>query len=307
MRRNLIETVADSLRLRRMLSDLPNESTLRAREVGGVLNVYRKLYTAASALCYRMIGDLDTERMYSDQVSRVATLTIHYLAERVVVTPFHVVNLITRDPKYAHSDIAALNRGLFESAANAAFLMTGDTDMRFRQFWLTSLKHELRLQKSMDKWVEAPDEETRRRARHQAGIKDATIDELVEELRGVLGEVGAYPSIRSRCEALGQDWEFYYDSKYRGLSSWQHGDVSRAFVTQAMEQIAPDQAERAVFESLGQCGWAWDIVFLYATSLHGVSGTPDVGAEITRLNAVGYSAMMRYVSAAAKKFQGDAA
>jgi hypothetical protein len=120
-----------------------------------------------------MINGLDLSKLYSHPFNNLAALMIHYLAERIIVTPFHVINITTRDPMYAHSDIAALNRGLFESAVNACFLLTGDTDRRMRQFFLSSVEREYSLQQAMVPWLKSSDEEIRKRAERQISVKDA--------------------------------------------------------------------------------------------------------------------------------------
>ena len=121
-----------------------------------------------------------------------ASLTIHYLSERIIVTPFHVINTLTRDPLYAHSDIAALNRGLFESAVNACFLISEDTDLRFRKFYLSSVQQEHHLQESMKKWINSDDSFIKSVAEKQFEIKNSTTDSIAEKLKIYLVTLGHF-------------------------------------------------------------------------------------------------------------------
>ncbi|WP_057832813.1 DUF5677 domain-containing protein [Colwellia sp. TT2012] len=305
MQRSFIEKYADNRRLKRMLKDLPESSTLKYKNVKDFVDTYRVLFTRTSKICHKLISSMELKELYSPSMLIPATLTLHYLFERVVVTPFHVINTFTRDPMYAHSDIAALNRGLFESAVNACFLVSKDNDLRFKKFFATSLKQEHHIQKSMDKWIDSENPKIKMTSNKQRNIKNATNNKVVEELKDLIGDVGQFPNIWERCEALGEDWMFDYDSKYRGLSAWQHGDVSRVFITHSMKQLDSSEAERPVFESMAQCSWAWDIMFKYAFTIQKVCNLPEISEELAYLNHIGYQAMKKNLSSAVNKFQGS--
>jgi len=286
-----------------MLKDLPPSSTLHYKNVRYFLDIYRTLFTDISVICVHLLNSIKLEDLFSKPMLSPATLMLHYLSERIVVTPFHIINIITRDPKYAHSDIAALNRGLFESSLNFCFLISKDQDMRFRQYYLSSVNQEFRIQKSMGKYTVSENVNLRKPAEKQKNIKNSTTEEIANEVRDLIGDVGRFPNIWNRCEALGEDWMFSYDSKYRGLSSWQHGDVSRAFMTQTMSQLDPAEAERPVFESLAQCAWAWDIALKYAETLQAICKAPSISDKLSYLDHAGYQAMTESIGEAIHKYQ----
>lgn len=305
MRRTLLDQIADYRRLRRNLKHLSKASTLDNLKVAIILGEYRKLFTAASVISSNKINALKAANLYPENLRGAAIPVLFYLSERVTVTPFHIINVITRDPEYAHSDAAALNRGLFESAVNVCYLLEKDHEERFKRFWLTSAKKEFDIQRSMDKWLNSKTESIKKRAEAQASIKDGTNEALIAKMEKELGDQKTYPAIYDRCVALGSEWAFFYDYVYRGLSAWQHGDVTRSFVAQSWSQIFPDQEERPVFESLAQCAWSWDMVSLHLKKLMDQDRDSHTISQLEKMDRKAQNVINENLAMAVHKFQID--
>jgi hypothetical protein len=305
MRRTWIDRSADYIRLRRTLRDLKPGASIQCRDVHAILEMNRLIQVGAGEIVARIANSIDYPATFGPKCHGIAKLTVFYLSERVAVTPFQIINAVTRDPFYAHADVAALNRGLFETAVNLLYLLGPDSDIRFRSFYHDSAERELSLQKTMQRWLQSADKQIRRRAEHQYGIRNGTTSSTLEKVREFTGDVPKYPNLRERCRQLGETWDFNYDSRYRGLSSWQHGDASRILVAQAFQQIFPDDAERPVFESLSQCAWAWDAVHLLVTGLlrHSKRADED-GEKLDALDRFGQTVLSHHVGRASTKFQG---
>ncbi len=309
MKRSFLTRASDYLRLRTSLKDLASDSPLSLKKVSAVLDGYRQAFTQASVISENLVNGLNYDSYTKNQLKTIAKVTHHYLAERITVTPFHVINVLTRDPFYAHSDIAALNRGLFESAVNLLYLLQEDSEERIERFYVSSIQHELKLQKSMEQWVGNRDTYIACSAKKQSLIEDRTSDELLADVLKSLGREAPpspYPKLRDRCASLPKIWEFYYDSKYRGLSAWQHGDVSRIFVSSTMKQLDPTQRDRPVFEGMGMCAWSWDLVHWYLRSLIDLTDNREWLKRLEVMNKDSYQIMTNSLRDAMVQFQGEA-
>lgn len=305
MRRTWLDRIADYYRLRRALRGLRSDSSIGFKDVRAVLDMYRLVHACAGDISASIVEELDFPGMYGPECGTLAKLTLFYLTERAAVTPFQIVNAVARDPFYAHADAAALNRGLFETTVNLVYLLGPDCSQRFKSFYNDSVQREFKLQEGMNRWVRSEDGSVRKRAEAQAGVRNATTEETLKATRALVGEPPPYPNLKDRCRRLGEWWDFNYDAKYRGLSSWQHGDASRIIASQAFQQVYPEQAERPVFESLGQCAWAWDLVYHLVWELVKYSKQPEADRkELQLLNQSGHAALGYHLGKAVKKFQG---
>ena len=126
----------------------------------------------------------------------------------------------------------------------------------------------------------------------------------MDATRNAVGDVGKYPNILPRCIALGDQWAFAYDFYYRGLSSWQHGDTSRAFLSQALKHVVPDQAERNVFETIAQCIFTWEIVYLCIYDLQRQCNDEQFSKRLIEVDNKGSNMIGGILAEAKKKFQG---
>ena len=91
MIRNFLIGISDHLQLKRALRRLGPNSTFTASKVGKILRTYTLLFNETS----RMITDLINSLPRTDSpTSRLKMLTLHYLAEQVMVTPFNLISLL---------------------------------------------------------------------------------------------------------------------------------------------------------------------------------------------------------------------
>lgn len=305
MRRTWLDRIADYYRLRRALRGLRPDSSIQFKDVRAVLDMYRRVHACAGDISGSIVNALDFPDKYGPECEKLAKLTLFYLTERSAVTPFQVVNAVARDPFYAHADAAALNRGLFETTVNLVYLLGPDSSQRFKSFYNDSVQREFKLQLGMERWMRSEDASLRQRAEKQAGVRNATTEETLKATRELVGNPPPYPNLKERCRRLGEWWDFNYDAKYRGLSSWQHGDASRIIASQAFGQLYPEQAERPVFESLAHCAWAWDLVYNLVWELTKYSKQSETDRkELQLLNQCGHAALGYHLGKAVKKFQG---
>src|SRR5207249_6294023 len=139
----------------------------------------------------------------------------------------------------------AITRGVFESSVNLLYLMNDKNNGRLGAFWRMSVRDEQKFNSSIKRWLNHPDGDIAEVAKLQFQPKMPTETEILEVVLRDLGilieDLPPWPSIATRAKEVGEVWDFYYDVKYRGLSSWQHGDVSRIFVSPGYARIDPSQ------------------------------------------------------------------
>lgn len=258
MKNNLCTRICSYFRLRRELKQLSKDSCFSFKQIKFILKSYRSAFLEFSKTNTYLINKLEfNESEIHKQI------TFQYLIERIIVSPFHVLNLVERDPFLAHTDAAAINRGLFEAAVNYLYLLDDDDLSKFSRFHIGSVRQELNIQKAAEKWSDNNDEGISAISKQQKDIKDKTTNALLEEVKAIYGLSGQmvkkYPTIRDRCMSVGERWAHLYDAKYKGLSAWQHGDFSRAFVSSSFQQRNVGTKDRPLFETLGMLVWAYDV------------------------------------------------
>lgn len=202
-------------------------------------------------------------------------LSISYLLDRITSTPVNILNIVQRDPLLGAPDVASMHRTSFESAVNFLYILGDPTRTRFKAFMRTSLIAEQKLFEGLAAW-EAHDNPyfsvIAKSQRAQTEAPTSARNERILEMYQLDEAIPPYPNLRRRCETLGELWLFLYDSRYRGLSAWQHGDHTRAMVASVALQV-PEFQERLLFESLNMVSWSWDLVFQFVLEL---ASTPPV-------------------------------
>jgi hypothetical protein len=305
MIRNFLIRISDHLQLRHALRRLGTNSTFSTSKVGRILRTYTLLFNETSEIITKLINSLPKP---DNPTSRLKMLTLHYLAEQIMVTPFNLIALIRRDPLYAHTNAAALNRTLFESAVNCLYILPDDKS-RFGAFCINGVRQELAIQLRMKDWLSHPDAFIARHAKKQYYIKNATTEELLETFKQSLGfgdaKLPVYPNIKNRCSSLGDRWAFEYDARYKGLSAWQHGDFSRVGFSRTMSQILPEEIDRAVFESLGMVAWAFDLTYIFLKDLISHCNDQDSATSLERIYYESFIVVKHHLGESIRHFQGE--
>lgn len=160
----------------------------------------------------------------------------------------------------------------------------------------------------MRRWTANTDPAISTRANRQYNQKDAVTEEMLTKAKKILGVESAgipsYPNIRNRCLALGDKWAFSYDHKYRGLSAWQHGDMTRIIATPSLRQMDSSQLERPVFEGLAQLSWAWDLTYDFTKELMKIVRNSEDLDKLNLINRASLSVVLSNLREALDKFQG---
>ncbi len=302
MKRSVCSKVCDYFRLRKSLRHLDSNSSLSFNDVHKIISTYREAAIEYAGICTYLINSMEF-----DEKAFLKQMTLHYLLERVTVSQFHVINLLERDPFYSHNDTAAINRGIFEAAVNFLYIV-GDEDIeRLGRFHIESVRHELNIQKSMNKWLDDEKGYISRGADRQVNIKNQTTEQLLEETKERYGFGGIkapkYPSIRDRCIAINDNWAYFYDAKYRGLSAWQHGDISRIFVSSSFSQVMSSEKDRPLFESIGMASWSYDVLYRFSRDFADNLDRQDIVRHIDTFSQKTLQSVLPHIHNARCEFQ----
>ena len=276
MRHDLLGRFLQYVRLRKSLRQLDKISPLTTKRVFALLTVYRRAFDDASQVITYLINNLKYTGYKDDRLATLSSATFAYLGERILSTPHSIIHIISHDPFYAHADTAALNRSLFDNIVNFLYLASDTGVSRFCLFLVRSYDLELRFWRAMEPWTKSQDKVISTRAKAQYFQEHAPSEETLAWIKKTLGfesqKIPSYPSIKQRCAALGDKWAFNYDQKYRGLSSWQHGDMTRIYASWSLSQAMPEQKDRLVFEALVELVWAWDLFYDFGIDLCSLVG-----------------------------------
>ncbi len=191
-------------------------------------------------------------------------LILQHLFFKIHNSSTHAYFLHKKYPSDTHSDIASITRGIFEAAINFIYLLEDSDSLRLASFCCFSVKEELKINNAMIEWINHTDENISKRASIQFDTEVTNQEDGERTFLNILKvnkcDVPKWPTIISRCSGVGEVWRFYYDCWYRGLSSWEHGDIGRAIVSPGFKLLDKDQSDRNLFESLGTVSWIFEII-----------------------------------------------
>jgi len=237
---------------------------------------------------------------------RVAALK--FLLDRLTSAPISIIRLTKADPVMAGPDTASLYRGMFEATVNFLYLLDDHDGSRLCSFCNSAYEAEKKMYDAIEKWESHPDPWIATYAHHQLKVQDPPCESARNYILEVLectGKPAKYPNIYERCTILGSAWEFLYDAMYRGLSAWQHGDMSRSATSSSLMLLLPEYAERTVFESLIVLMWTWELTNKASVALCEVGNKFDCLDEIERLNRLCQTVGSKCMGAALKKFHNS--
>lgn len=212
-----------------------------------------------------LIGELG-KRMPSIIPSKpmLKFMVLQYLFFKICNSSKHAYFLHKKYPCDTHSDIASITRGIFEAVINFIYLLEDSDNLKLASFCCRSVQEELKINKAMIKWKKHEDKAISGKALMQFDTELPNSEKLEEAFLRFINvnkrDVPKWPNIISRCSAVGEVWFFYYDLWYRGLSSWEHGDIGKMFVSPGFKLLDEDQSDRNLFESLGAVSWIFEII-----------------------------------------------
>lgn len=93
-----------------------------------------------------------------------------------------------------------------------------------------------------------------------------------------------WPNIEQRVQKLELKWRYQYDSIYRGLSAWQHGDASRLMTSEFLADQGLVSRDRRLYETIVTCVGAHGIVCDFASSL-GKLARSEMLVDLVRVNS----------------------
>lgn len=191
-------------------------------------------------------------------------LVLQHLFFKIHYSSKHAYFLHKKYPDDSHSDIASITRGIFEAVINFIYLLEDSDSLRLASFCCLSVQEEQKINKEMIKWMNHTDETISKKASKQFDTElpnQENVEKIfLDNLKVRKCDVPKWPRIIARCSAVGEVWSFYYDFWYRGLSSWEHGDVGRVIVSPGFKLLDEDQSDRNLFESLGAISWIFEII-----------------------------------------------
>jgi len=273
----LIGAFCERRLLRRRLREIQSE-TLSYSEVMSMLDTFGQAFDHSRSMILGMAPSFFPSKETSPS-DFLQVITLRFLLDRVTSTPVSILRLILSDPVLAASDGASLHRSAFEAAINFLYLARHDQIARFRSYYVMSFESERRTYDSIHRWRDHTDQYIALYAEHQLSIEGQPTDDVRDKLYNQLGitnteEVARYPNILQRCADVGSIWEYFYDSKYRGLSAWHHGDTTRAAVSSSLLMRFPQYSDRPVFESLIILVWTWELIFYLICTMADFAGVP---------------------------------
>lgn len=246
--------------------------TIRLRPVIAMFNGSFDALEASREVIFELIRAHDgmTERDDQNDIEGFRAIILQYLLDRVTSTAANIVKLAIGDVLLAAPDMAALHRSSFEAAVNLLYILGDPSYDRLRSFSCSSFEAEWRMFNGLIDWANHSEPWIAAQARLDTSTNGRPDDDARKALWKILNIAGQldnkYPPLRRRCEILGELWVFYYDSRYRGLSSWQHGDVTRVLASSTLLRV-PEHGERLLFETLLQVVWIHDLVDMFIEAL----------------------------------------
>lgn len=191
-------------------------------------------------------------------------MVLQHLFFKIYNSSKHAYILHKKYPSDTHSDIASITRGIFEAVINFIYLLEDSDSLRLASFCCLSVNEEQKINKSMIKWINHKDDTISKKALMQFDSalpnKENVEGTFLKFFKVNKCDVPQWPRIISRCSAIGEVWLFYYDFWYRGLSSWEHGDIGKVIVSPGFKLLDEDQSDRNLFESLGAVSWIFEII-----------------------------------------------
>ena len=199
-------------------------------------------------------------------------VALNYLIEHVMLSARNLARLHYIYPRETAQDMAAISRGMFESAINALYLLDDPGLLRLASFWKLSIKEERAYDRHLSKWCSHSDKDISHAATSERKVRIPTPENLEKEFLENLGvrpeTTPKWPKIRERAAEIGVIWEYFYDVRYRAYSTWQHGDLSRAAMAPSLSIDLPNMKDRAQSEGIGVLSWAHEILFHFILGLN---------------------------------------
>lgn len=240
-----------------------------------------------------------------EQRDFVRLIVVKFLLDRITSSPLSILKLAKTDPVLAGPDIAALYRSMFEAAINLLYLIDDPDYSKLASYYVAAFDAEKKMYESMSKWRSHSDEWISRYADRQSQVQDGPTDSSRCEMLTILGcaDPAKYPNIFERSKRIGPTWEFLYDAMYRGLSAWQHGDMSRGHISSSLLLLMPEYAERTVFETMIVVMWTWELTYHVSIALFKFGRQLDAFEDIQKLHYLCNALARDCLTAAQQKFQ----
>jgi hypothetical protein len=298
----MISDLAEKLLLKRRLKQVCGP-TMRPKETIRFLSAIEySLHEIRPSILFSVNQLLGKSSELRDWVRVTA---FKFLLDRLTSTPINIIRLATKDPVMAGPDVASLYRSMFESTVNLLYLLNDSDESRFAAFYLSAYEAEHKMYEAVEKWKSHSDPWIARYAEHQLNVLDPPCKSARDEMIKILecsDLPPKFPKIYQRCKELGPTWEFLYDAMYRGLSAWQHGDMSRSHISSSMLLLVPEYAERTVFETMIVVMWTWELTYRASHELFNLANQVETLAVLEKLNACCHDAAAECLSEAAEKF-----
>jgi len=248
----------DYLSLRWKTRRMSSKSELSANQVYRLV----KIYESGAEDQLSIMGTLYRKSEQS-KVHFLESMSYQYLLNRIGFEPLHVLMTVSQNPWMADASCAALNRSLFECAVNFLYIISAGDATRAKHFFVDAFRMEVVMDEAISKWVGYEDKFIHDNANNMTKVnfRPSRADLEKEKLKlGLPVGIGRYPSVEQRCKDISPRWHFFYDSMYRGLSSWQHGDPSR-YIFEPKSSESLNEPSRPVFEGLVQLAWMYQILY----------------------------------------------
>lgn len=219
----------------------------------------------------------------------IQDIALSYLIEHVLLSARNIARLHYTYPREAAQDMAAISRGMFESAINALYLLDDPDLLRLASFWKLSIKEERAYDKHLSKWCSYSDKDISEAATSERKVRIPTPENLEKEFLKSLEvrpeTTPKWPKIRERAAEIGVIWEYFYDVRYRAYSTWQHGDLGRAALAPSLSIDLPNMKDRSQSEGIGVLSWAHEILFHFILGLNQAVGDDVRRQRITDIHA----------------------
>lgn len=225
-------------------------------------------------------------------------LTLTFLIERVLAGNFHIAFLHNQDPRRSHGDIAAISRGIYESAVNCLYLLDDPNESRIGAFVLRSIHAEIEINSRVETWTNCEDTDiavAATVATQQASFPKEITDEEILNAYGITSFGKIYwPTLIDRAKSVGQIWHYFYDVRYRSYSTWQHGDFSRIIISPSFMKLVPGQESRNLTEGLAILSWGFEIAYNFTLGLIERIGESDQAELVRRIRSDLYGKVKPY-------------